>query len=122
VIHDQYTDRKDLSTHQKWRLRNLEKAKRYPRSWNFAHADRVADAVKAFRKRKAEKKAKVAHDNTQSFLQKGINLQSARAKGIIRLHLDGYGQADICIHTAIRMSVVSATIEAFKASNQSTTP
>ncbi len=127
MIHDQYTDRKDLTSFQKWNLRHPGKRAEHYRNWSQAHREQVAAYIRAWRdenmdkmngysqkRRKKIKNAKV--DNWRTKAMKVVtntgSTSIAKRKEILHLHSRGKDIGMIAVWTHTPVSVVLSIIAA----------
>ena len=127
IITDQYTDRTDLNSHQKWALRNPEDAKAMSRLAGARMRVKLLEKDPCFydaANRKQANKRKLARiAAAQEEIRIGIRKSTrgpsvGRRNEIIKLHSKGKSLADICVWTNTPMSIVASVIEQWKDSQK----
>src|SRR5690348_1389174 len=114
IIIDQYTNRTDLTSQEKWRLRNPEKCKSQQRMWREINSDKV-DAYNEKQRKRLEliksdklKKSAVIYATGSNTLGKSIRRE------ILNLHSRGKSIGDIVVWTRTPCSIVQRVIEESK--------
>lgn len=121
-IIDQYTDRKDLSSCQKWKLRHPEEAKVSARkaelTWRFKHPEKYESVYTRTNNKARVKSIKAALESKKRGILWDDPRSRSKRKEIIHLYAKGKSIVDIAMWLNVPMSAVSETI----ASHQNETP
>lgn len=114
-IIDQYTDRTDLTRHQKWRLRHLEQWRKIHagqmEAWRSRYPEKDEAIQKRFRKKKKIKKVNAFIELRSRYVLANTKYGCGKRREIIELHKKGKSLANICIWLKLPMSAVCKVVE-----------
>lgn len=100
-IIDQWTDRKDLTRHQRWKLRNPDKYKNTYTLYNIEHGD---ERLKKFRTKQTLKRIKTNQ------IHRSWMMTNGKKEEIRGLAARGKPLCDIAIWMNLPMSVISGIV------------